>query len=120
MNDNQKFSGTVPAIATIVLLLSFVYSMMSPLDQRVSSLEDQIAFMRATTNQNRELVVTQNEKIVENRANILAMDEKIKDLEEWRVWWGRGMLPQQTQMTEKVKNLERQIYGPATPQISGE
>jgi len=112
--------GFLTSVAALAALLGGMYAIARPMDQRITQMEDRLYEMRMLAERNQADMVKHVLCVTKNETRLGEVSSRVQDIEAWRVWWNRDMMTNQVQLGEKIKNLERQVYGGVSPQISGE
>jgi len=119
INGNGR-QGLLSAVAALVVLLGGMYAMTRPQEIRIAQMEARLIEMRALAERNQSDVGRHVLNVTRNETKVTEVAARVKEIETWRDWWTKDMMRAQVKLEEKVKTLERQAYGGATPQISGE
>ena len=118
--NNGNGNSLFKSVAAFVFLLGGLYALARPMDQRISQMETRLIEMRELAEKNQSDMVKHIMCVTKNETRLGEMSDRVKGVEDWREWWTKDMMTNQVQLSEKIKNLERQVYGGVSPQISGE
>ena len=101
-NNGYKF---FVSLVGLLALISGVYAMVQPMNQRIDSLSNEIQSLREDIKES----ATTKQMFIEVETQFDGIKLRVSSLEEWQVWWNREMLSQNAVQNEKIQRLENEV-----------